>query len=99
MKRIITTIADNSSNRADAGGHPPGPLLGDAVHAPNSNIIPFPVKASSPPDNCGSSSDGSPFLLTFDVREIGALFLVVAVSLIPWAFVAGVAFLYLTLVD
>jgi hypothetical protein len=100
MTRIISKDADNSSNRAAIGGNSqPGPLLGDAVHTPNSNIIPFPMKASSPPDNCGSSSDGSPFLLTLDVREIGALCLVVAVALIPWAVVAGVAFLYLTLVD
>jgi hypothetical protein len=103
MMRGFHTGEDNLSNRAaTSGGKPsqPGPLLGDAIHAPNSNIIQFPVKVvSSLPDNCGSSSDGSPFLLTFDVREIGALCLVVAVALIPWAVVAGVVFLYLTLVD
>jgi hypothetical protein len=93
-------LSELSNRAADGGIQQPGPLLGDAIHAPNSNIIQFPVKVvSSLPDNCGSSSDGPPFLLTLDVRELGALCLVVAVALIPWAFVAGVAFLYLTLVD
>jgi hypothetical protein len=95
----IRADADNLSNRTGDGGiHPSGPLLGDAIqHTPNSNIIEFPSGRTFLPDS--RAKEREPFLLTFDVREIGALFFVIAVALIPWAFVAGVAFLYLTLVD
>jgi hypothetical protein len=100
MTHVLPTDADNSSNRPplDGGSNTgAGPLLGDAIHTPNSNIIEFPSGRTFLPDSQDLGPE--PFILTFDVREIGALFLVVAVALIPWAFVAGVAFLYLTLVD
>jgi hypothetical protein len=82
MKRIITTIADNSSNRADAGGHPPGPLLGDAVHAPNSNIIPFPSGRRLLPDSRADLRE--PFI---QIREL-------ATSFFLGCFVALVAVLF-----
>lgn len=102
MKRTFAWIRSGqiSDRTADGGVQPSGPLDAVTQYTSGAEIIPFPVKVvSSLPDNCGSSSGDPPFLLTFDVREIGALFVVTAVALIPWAFVVGVVFLYLTLVD
>jgi hypothetical protein len=48
----IRADADNSSNRTGDGGiHPSGPLLGDAIHTPNSNIIEFPSGRAFLPDS------------------------------------------------
>lgn len=54
MKRVIRTSADNSSNRPPLDGGfnaEAGPLLGDAVHTPNSNIIQFPSGRAFLPDS------------------------------------------------
>jgi hypothetical protein len=52
MIRDPGASADNLSNRTGDGGiHPSGPLLGDAIHTPNSNIIEFPSGRTFLPDS------------------------------------------------
>lgn len=53
-----------SSRSADGGVQPTGPLLGDAVHTPNSNIIPFPSGRTFLPDSRAKSREPS-----VDLRE------------------------------
>jgi hypothetical protein len=54
MTHVLPTDADNSSNRPplDGGSNAgAGPLLGDAIHTPNSNIIEFPSGRAFLPDS------------------------------------------------
>lgn len=85
-----------SSNRpADGEVQRGGPHGAGTQNYPRAdNVIPF--KSRFLPDSRAQSRE--PFILTIDVRELGALLLVAAVAFIPWAFVACVVFLYLTLV-
>jgi hypothetical protein len=70
MMRDLRTGEDNLSNRAADGGiQQPGPLLGDAIHAPNSNIIAFPSGRRFLPDSRAQSRE--PFI---DIRELATGF-------------------------
>jgi hypothetical protein len=70
MMRDLRTGEDNLSNRAADGGiQQPGPLLGDAVHAPNSNIIAFP--SAFLPDSRAKSREPS-----IDLRELATGFFI-----------------------
>jgi hypothetical protein len=54
MRIIHSSESGKLSNRAaTSGGKPsqPGPLLGDAIHTPNSNIIEFPSGRTFLPDS------------------------------------------------
>jgi hypothetical protein len=72
MMRDLRTGEDNLSNRAaTSGGKPsqPGPLLGDAIHTPNSNIIAFPSGRRFLPDSRAKSREPS-----IDLRELATGF-------------------------
>jgi hypothetical protein len=86
-----------SNRTADGGIQPSGPRGAVTQYTSGAEIIPFPSGRTFLPDSRDFGPE--PFLLTIDAREIGALFLVGAIVLVPWAVVAGVVFLYLTLVS
>lgn len=85
-------VSELSNRRADGGIQPGGPHSATQYTGAD-NVIPFPSGRRFSPDSQGSSPE--PFLLTIDVREVGALFFVVGVALIPWLAVAGVVVAYL----
>jgi hypothetical protein len=66
----IRADADNLSNRTGDGGiHPSGPLLGNAIQVPNSNIIEFPSGRSFLPDSRAKERE-----LSIDLRELATGF-------------------------
>jgi hypothetical protein len=50
-------IGKLSNRTGDGGIHPSGPLLGDAIHTPNSNIIEFPSGRTFLPDSRASERE------------------------------------------
>jgi hypothetical protein len=95
MTHIIHLGADNSSDRTvDGGFQPSGPRGAVTQCTSGAEIIPFPSRFL--PDSRAKSRELS--ILTIDVREIGALFLVGALAFVMLAGFASVVFLYLTLV-
>jgi hypothetical protein len=98
MTHIIHLGADNSSDRAATlGGTPsqPGPHGAVTQYTSGAEIISFPSRFL--PDSQDSGPE--PFILSFDIREIGALFLVGALAFVMLAGFASIVFLYLTLVS